>query len=248
MRDIAKYAADYVANYTGFEVHQVHYRRQKTLETLAIYPHSSILEVGCGLEPLFPWVDEFESYALIEPAAEFVERARDLTRGDQRVEIYEGFLETSEGLLREREYDFIVVSSLLHEVTDPDALLVALRELCHSHTMVHINVPNAKSLHNLLGTEMGIIESPNEKSKTAELYQRKSTFDLDSLAQLVGEVGFQVFGHGSYFLKPFTHSQMQALLDQGIISRDVLDALYAVVEGTLPNWGSEIYVNVAKKG
>ncbi len=244
MRDIAKYATDYRRNYGNFEAHQVRYRRRKVLEILKRSAHASILEVGCGLEPLFSWTDDFERYTVVEPAATFVESARRLADGDARIEIHHGGLESSTAALRSRRYDFIVASSLLHEVPDPRLFLESIRQLTTADTLVHINVPSALSLHNLLAVEMGLIADAHEKSPLAALYQRTSTFDRASLAETVTSAGFSVVSSGSYFLKPFTHEQMQALLDRDVITVPVLDALYDVVEHSLPELGSEIFVNV----
>lgn len=248
MRDITRYATDYQQNYEGFEAHQVRYRRRKVLEILSRSSHTSILEIGCGLEPLFTWAEDFASYTIVEPASVFVEAARSLAEGDPRIEIHHGCLESSVSALRSRSYEFIVASSLLHEVPDPRAFLEALRELSTRDTLVHINVPNAYSLHNLLAVEMGLIANPHEKSQLARLYQRTSTFDPASLTETVTRAGFRVVSSGSYFLKPFTHDQMQALLDREVITEAVLDAMYDVIEHSLPELGSEIYVNVRVEG
>lgn len=49
-------------------------------------------------------------------------------------------------------------------------------------------------------------------------------------------------GKGSYFIKPFTHDQMEGMLEKGILSPTILEGLYGMsVE--LPDYGAEIYVN-----
>lgn len=51
MRDIDKYAEDYVKG--DFEIYQVKYRRKMVLEQIAKYKPRKVLEIGCGMEPLF---------------------------------------------------------------------------------------------------------------------------------------------------------------------------------------------------
>lgn len=51
---------------------------------------------------------------------------------------------------------------------------------------------------------------------------------------------FQILEKGSYFIKPFAHSQMMALLDQHIISEAVLDGLDKMVK-YMPELGAENY-------
>lgn len=51
MRDIDKYTQEY--SKAGFEKYQVAYRRRKLLEIINKYLPQRILEIGCGMEPLF---------------------------------------------------------------------------------------------------------------------------------------------------------------------------------------------------
>lgn len=247
MRDIAKYEQDYAAQ-LGFEKHMVRLRRRAVLEFLGRYPHPSILEVGCGLRPLLADVPQFRSLTICEPAPSFVQEARRQAAGRDGVTIVEGFLEEQVEALSQRAYDVIVASSLLHEVSDPERFLAALHRLCGPETVVHINVPNRNSLHVLLGVALGLIQSTAEKSGLAQLYQRTSTFDLDELARRTQAAGFQVLDRGSYFLKPFTHAQMDQLLNSGIVPAGILDALYDVTPTHFPEHGAEIFVNVRRAG
>lgn len=51
---------------------------------------------------------------------------------------------------------------------------------------------------------------------------------------------------GGYFVKPFTHKQMGRLLDEQIVDERVLNGFYGLTKW-LPDYGSEIYVNVKKE-
>jgi hypothetical protein len=70
---------------------------------------------------------------------------------------------------------------------------------------------------------------------------------LDGLERRVTQAGFRVESSGSYFLKPFTHEQIQQMIDHAIIDTRVLDAMYDV-SGEFPDAGAEIYVDVRKVG
>lgn len=77
-------------------------------------------------------------------------------------------------------------------------------------------------------------------SESFEL-QQHFIFNNKDLAALVTKAGFKIIEGGQYFLKPFTHSQMQKLLDYQIIDGLVLDGLYELGKEC---FGSEIYVDV----
>lgn len=242
MRDIHQYEKTYATS-SGFEAHMVRFRRRKILELLAAMPHRGVLEVGCGLDSLAFHLEGWERFVICEPAPSFAEEARRRGAGRPGLEVVEGFLEERLEVLRQKPWDVIVASSILHEVEDPVTFLSGIAALCTPQTLVHINVPNARSLHILVGVAMGIIPSPHAQSELARLFQRTSTFDMTTLTALVEQAGFRVVSRGSCFLKPFTHAQMQQMLAQGIISDKVLDALDEVGAKYLPEFGAEIYVN-----
>ena len=54
MRDINDYTSKYLQE--GFEDYQVMFRRKKIIEILEKYRHNSILEIGCGIEPMFAFL------------------------------------------------------------------------------------------------------------------------------------------------------------------------------------------------
>lgn len=116
--------------------------------------------------------------------------------------------------------------------------------LCHPETVVHVNVPNAMSLHRLLAKEMQVIQDVHQMSKSNIKLQQHNVFDMDSLKQLVECENYQIMDAGSYFLKPFTHHQMQQCMDLNILNDDILDALDSICGSYMKELGSEIYVNM----
>jgi hypothetical protein len=125
-------------------------------------------------------------------------------------------------------------------------MLSAIGELCGSNTEVHINVPNANSVHRLIALEAGIIQDVHDMSDTQKKLQQSRTYDMDSLKSEVESAGFVVEDCGSYFIKPFTHLQLQRCIDEEIIDERVLDGLSGLIK-YMPDYGAEIYVNVKKK-
>lgn len=243
MRDIDRYTQEYIKH--DFEEKQVSFRRKKLLEVINTYPHKRILEIGCGQEPLFQYVSDFAEYTVVEPSDLFFEHAVSLSEKDPRITCIHDFFGKNLSL-PSGAYDFIICASLLHELDNPKEILEKVYETAHEQTVFHINVPNAKSLHRLLALESGLIESLYQVSERGKLYQQAGVFDLDSLKRLVEESGFKVMESGSYFVKPFTHKQMGMLLDGQIVDERVLNGFYGLTKW-LPDYGSEIYVNVKKE-
>lgn len=76
MRDIEKYAKEYSEE--GFESLQEKYRRRKLLEILKEFKPKTILDIGCGIKPLFTEIENlsFQKYVCIEPSTELFNNAK----------------------------------------------------------------------------------------------------------------------------------------------------------------------------
>jgi ubiquinone/menaquinone biosynthesis C-methylase UbiE len=241
VRNLGAYQENYAS--LPFEGTQSRYRKRKIVESLEMHQPRSILEIGCGLDPIFNYYAAFDHCTIIEPGDDFVRLARDRARSNSAIAVVHGTLEENVEALLEMRYDFIILSSLLHEVGDSKRLLDATARLCGPTTILHINVPNARSFHRLLALEMGLIVDLFEKSATQRQMQQSHTFDVDSLAQLVSQSGFQVVEQGTFFIKPFTHAQMASLQAAGLVTDLMLDGLYRL-STHFPDNGSEIFMNV----
>jgi 2-polyprenyl-3-methyl-5-hydroxy-6-metoxy-1,4-benzoquinol methylase len=236
---------DYGKNYLGpFEQIQLTFRRKKVLEILNHYKPRKILEVSCAMDSLVNYLDKnfYDRYYIVEPLADFLNIAvKD--KNEKIITINKRIEEATE--LNSLHFDFIVVSGLLHEVESPSQIMQAVNKLCSNNTTVHINVPNANSFHRLLAKEMGLIKSVYERSATQILLQQQHTFDFDSLTALAEAEGFQVSEKGGILVKPFTHSQMQKMIDLQIIDLNVIEGLYNMLQH-MPELGSEIFLNLKK--
>ncbi|HET9645142.1 MAG TPA: methyltransferase domain-containing protein, partial [Burkholderiaceae bacterium] len=209
-RNISRYEQAYVAS--DFETIQARMRKRKLLEVLGQWKPSRILEIGCGADALFKHYRDFERFVVVEPGSRFAALAQETAGGDSRIRIVRALMEDAVSELAVESFDCIVLSGLLHEVPSCEPLLEAVAKVTKPHTRVHVNVPNARSLHRLLAIEMGLIQELHEISQLQLTLQQSRTFDAQSLASLCERCGFTVVESGSYFVKPFSHSQMAQLM------------------------------------
>lgn len=243
MRDIKKYEVEYAVS--DFEqMYQVRYRRKKILEFLDSGEYRRILEVGCGMQSIGSFIQDFDEFTIVEPGSMFIERAKKDLADKSGICFVEGFLEEQIKVLKEKKFDFIIVSSLLHELERPLGLLHAVRDLCtEGQTVVHINVPNSHSLHRILAYESGLIQSVSSKSDRNVQLQQNHVFDLEALAEVVRSSGdVLIMDKGSYFVKPFSHEQMEKCLNEKIFDERIFDGFYNLIK-YIPEMGSEIYIN-----
>ena len=83
MRDIVDYENKYLNN--NFEIaYQVKYRRKKVIELLRKYPHENILEIGCGMESLAAFIDDFKEYTIVDPSEVFIENAKEKLKNSKK--------------------------------------------------------------------------------------------------------------------------------------------------------------------
>jgi len=244
MRDINDYTNEYEK--IPFEAQQVEYRRKLVLKQIEQYPHKRVLEIGCGLKPIFLDFQDFDAMCVVEPSEKFADHAKELAANYRNVKVVQAFFEDAAESLAKENFDYIICSGLLHEVEYPCKVLQAISYLCEKECIVHINVPNARSVHRILAAEMGLIDNVFTPSETNIRMQQHSVFDICSLTQMVEENGFEVITSGTYFVKIFTHSQMQSMLDYKIIDSSVLDGLDRLIK-YFPEYGSELYVQLKRK-
>ena len=246
-RDIQQYGVDY--NVPGFEEYQVLYRRKKVLEAIQEFAPcgARFMEIGCGMEPLFCYLDEakYGQFTTIEPCDDFYDNALQLAKMNPKVTCVHGFLD-AESVRHfqdeKKQFDMIICSSLLHELGDPDGMLKCIAQVCTEETVVHINVPNARSFHRIWAKYAGLIRDEHQMSERNVTFQQATVFDLNSLKELVIANGFEILDSGSFFMKPFSHKQMYQLVTSGMLNNELLDGLYKKTE-EFPEFGSEIYVN-----
>ena len=245
-RDLRAYEDAYATDY-DFEAVQVRFRREAVLRCLLAHRPRCVIEIGCGLEPLLPHYlnaggDGVACWIVAEPAERFVAAAREVAAVHPVMQVYQGlFEEVAPAILAAHgPVDLVVCSGLLHEVPDPAAMLRAIRATMRPGSILHLNVPNALSLHRRLAVAMGLIREPGEFSARNLQMQHQRVYAPASLRQEVESAGLRVAESGGIFLKPFTHAQMHDVV--ALLGGDILPGL-AVLGRDFPELASEIFVN-----
>ncbi|WP_409332461.1 class I SAM-dependent methyltransferase [Trujillonella humicola] len=239
MRDLDDYGTRY--RHLPFEPLQAAYRRRRVLDRVAAHRPGRLLEVGCAEAPLFLDLPGQEM-VVVEPTPVFADGARRQAAGRPEVTVVEALLEDASEDALGGPFDMVVVSGLLHEVPDPDRLLRTVRRTCRPGGVVHVNVPSAGSLHRLLAVAMGLIPAADARSDNQRLLQQRTVYDVATLERELAEAGLRVVARGSILVKPFSHAQMQQLVDSGFLTGELLDGLDRLT-GLLPDLGSEIWVD-----
>ena len=235
---IEDYETAYIADF-GFEAEMVHYRQRLVCDFLFGTTPKTVLEIGCGDDLLAKrYADAGGTWArwtIVEPAEAFSKAA--LASGLPGLDVRTGFFEDVAGTLG-APVDAVICSGLLHEVPDAEKLCRAIAGVMGRDTVLHVNVPNATSMHRRLAQAMGLIEDLKTLSARNQTLRQPRVFDCDSLRELLVGCGLRITGEGGHLVKPFTHQQMADCA--GPLGRIVLDGLYELGKRE-PSWASEIW-------
>lgn len=240
-RNLKKYQSEYLKQ--PFEPIQSEIRRNHVLNWLKEneYDKGNLLEVGCGNNSLVNYLNSFNNFQIVEPGKEFYNKACD----DIKLHEKRGQIKVCNNSIEEFnkniDYNVIIVSCLLHEIHDQPGFIKAIINLMNSQTLLYIDVPNAYSFHRLLAKELGYISDVFQKSQTQINMQQNEIFSMDTLVSLLTEHGFTILEKDDFIFKPFTHSQMQLLIDNEIFSKEFILGLAKMSKYT-PDIGSEIYI------
>jgi SAM-dependent methyltransferase len=243
---ISDYTDAYRAHY-GFEATMVAARRRLIIELLAKLRPRTVVEIGCGSELLcrtaLPATPEIKRWVIVEPSPDFAGQARTQTAALPEVDIVEAFLENAASEARDlcgAQPELVICSALLHEVPDPAGLLDAARAVLGDGTgLLHVNVPNALSLHRRLARNMGLIERESELTERNRLLSQRAVYDVALLESTVAAAGFRPIETGGFFVKPVTHGQMESL---EFLTSQIVDGLWQLGR-ELPELAAEIFVN-----
>lgn len=243
---IQSYQHVYQEDY-GFESVLVDARQKLLLGLLAKNMPSVVVEVGCGTDLLFHRVQAaglpVRQWIIVEPSEMFADIARTAARKAKGLHVVPGFVEDVVAQVKDlcpTSPDVVICSGVLHEVPEVPKVLEAVHQLLQGGGLLHANVPNSASLHRRLARAMGLIADEKQLTERNLALAQFRVFDRQSLKHAVEAAGFAIEEQGGYFIKPFTHAQMQAI--RPILTTEVLDGLWELGR-ELPELASEIYVN-----
>lgn len=226
----------------GFEKILAPYRQKKIHDFLRAGKFTKILEIGCGFLPSTLLYDDFVSYVAVEPGKEAYDSVALLASGDSRMSVHNAFFEEVVASFEPGNFDAIILPGVLHEIETPREFLALIRSLMGPGTSLYVNVPNANSLHRILGEKIGLIQAVTQMTDRNISLGQNTVFTVDSLKGLLSEAipTAELVEAGTFFIKPFTHAQMMALLDCNVFDESIFDGLYDLA-AALPDFGCEIY-------
>jgi hypothetical protein len=247
MRDLKDYYNKYIED--NFDHILSDYKRiYVEVELIKKLKPKSIIEIGCGINPLFFHFEDFEQLTIIEPAGGFCEFVLDKLNNEyshlkSKVKILQKTIQEV-GILVPAP-DFILCAGLLGEIPDPVEIVTGIYKISGPGTHTYISAPNENSFHRILAKEAGLIKELAQLSDEQIKFQRFHVFSRQKLIDIATGNGFKVVDSGTYFVKPFTHKQMNYLIKEKLIDMDIILGLGKMIK-YMPDMGAEAYVCLRK--
>ncbi len=212
---------------------------QRIIKTIKDNNFKSILSLGIGHKIVTKnIIDELaqflEKYLILEGSQAIIEELKKDITLPNNISIIKSFFEE---FSTEKKFDAIEMGFVLEHVDDPLSIINRYLHFLKSDGSIFIAVPNAKSLHRLIGHEAGMLDNLYRLSKYDLALGHKRYFDIESLIKLILQSGLKVVNVEGILLKPFSTSQLKSLK----LPPKVISSLYSIgVE--YPEISNAIYV------
>lgn len=154
-----------------------------------------------------PIATHSRSYTLLEGSSVLTKRAEKMLKGLSNVAIHETLFESwspKENMLS----DTIFANHVLEHVQDPRRILRRLKSWLRPGGSIVGIVPNALSIHRLVGVEMGVVQTAYQLSERDHLVGHQRVYDLDTLTHDLQISGYKVEELKGFFLKPTDNRQL----------------------------------------
>lgn len=193
----------------------------------------NVLELGCDGSPttslLVRWSEKLTVVDVEDKFSPKIPSDPELGKAEFHCSLWENF-DTGE------KYSDIILTDSLEHVEDALTVLRKCRTLLDAGGRLHIIVPNALSLHRLLGVEMGFLRTPYDFNDNDISSGHVRVYDPDTLQADIDEAGLKTEIMRGIQLKPMTDGQLSKF------SREYMEGLYGLSE-TFSRYCAEIYAS-----
>jgi len=199
---------------------------KKISNALRGYNCKTIMSLGIGHKIVTKtiWSDlgkMLEKYIIIEGSSEIINDFQKEIQQSDKIQIANSLFEEFD---TNEKFDAIEIGFVLEHVDDPLLLIKQYTKFLKSSGTIFIAVPNARSLHRLIGHQAGILDNLYRLSDHDRALGHKRYFDQASLVKLIEESGLNIAVIEGLFLKPFSTAQLKSLE----LPKEVINALFHI--------------------
>jgi SAM-dependent methyltransferase len=152
--------------------------------------------------------DRLARYLIVEGSTEIIELFNQELMPPPHVELVHSYFEDFD---TEERFDVIEMGFILEHVVDPGIVLSRFRQFLAPGGRIMIAVPNAYSMHRLIGHQAGLMENLHSLSDADRALGHRRYFDPAQLEALIADHDLQVVDRAGLMFKPFTTGQLTTL-------------------------------------
>lgn len=215
----------------------------KLLEHLEGRNPARLLSLGIGGQLVSrALIDRFgdAEYHIVEGSDAIISQYRDQVNPPPSVNIHHAYFEDI--AFPSQHFDAVEMGFVLEHVDDPLLVLERFRDALAIGGLLFAAVPNARSLHRLIGHAAGLLDDVHALSDADRELGHKRYFDAGSITALVTRAGYHVRQQYGLVMKPLTTSQLrglnpspqleQAFIEVGYTQPDLANGVLIVAERT----------------
>jgi 2-polyprenyl-3-methyl-5-hydroxy-6-metoxy-1,4-benzoquinol methylase len=151
---------------------------------------------------------DIAEYHIIEGSGEIIAAYRNATSPPPNVIIHHDRFETAS---LDGCFDAIEMGFVLEHVEDPALVLRRFRKFLKADGILFTAVPNARSLHRLLGHAAGMLADIYALSPADRDLGHRRYFDARTFQETVSAAGYTIIQRDGLVLKPLATAQLQSL-------------------------------------
>ncbi len=211
--------------------------RYKTVRKMMVGP--KVLEVGVGNADLTNWMSGDGSFDIvsIDGSKTVLDSAARKISHPERVKFIHTLFEEFDSDIM---FDDILVTNSLEHVDYPVGLLQHMVQFLKTSGRLHITVPNAMSIHRMLGKEMGMLERETSLNSYDIEVGHQRVYTIGRLKFDVYLADLIITSQDGIMLKPLSDSYMSSY------NKELMEGL-ASVGHRLPGLAAEIYFCCRRK-
>lgn len=152
--------------------------------------------------------ERLSRYLIVEGSPEIIELFNQELMPPPQVQLVHSYFEDFD---TDERFDIIEMGFILEHVDDPGVVLSRFRRFLAPGGRMMIAVPNAYSMHRLIGHQAGLMTDLHSLSDADRALGHRRYFDPAQLEALIAEHGLEVVDRAGLMLKPFTTGQLTAL-------------------------------------
>lgn len=199
------------------------------VDALRGHTNLRLLSLGIGGQTVSATLREQvkpSEYHIVEGSADIIAAYRKATNPPASTIIHHAYFEDIE--LPEAAFDAIEMGFVLEHVDDPGVVLRRFRRFLKPGGTLFTAVPNARSLHRLLGHAAGFMQDLYALSPSDLALGHKRYFDTASFRREVEAAGYSIAREAGLVLKPLTTGQLQSLSLDPRVEQAFIDVGYTL--------------------